>query len=235
MTRADEAFTQLRPKRIPAQVAETIVAAIRRGDYPKGSRLPAERELAVTLGVSRSSLREALSSLDLAGIIDSHHGSGTTVTADGEQLAAWGQNILPPQVLEVRLLIEPELAALAASKRNPQTIRILKKALADLEAQQGQVGAAYNDHAFHRAVAEAAQNPILQRALEEALSYTTSPMWIALKDRALSRTGSVTGHLLEAKALVRAISDGDARAAAEIWRDHLVGYRREMLESSVVD
>ncbi len=216
---------------MPAQIAESIVGAISRGEYPSGSRLPAERELAVTLGVSRSSLRQALATLELAGIVSSQHGSGTTVVADADQLVSWGQQILPPQILEVRMLIEPELAALAAAKRTPASIAALEAALARLERQHDHAGLDYNDHFFHLAVAEAAQNPILLNTLRETLSHTGGPMWRELKRLALASHETVRGHLDEARALVAAIREGRARDAAEIWRDHLVVYRREMLAS----
>jgi GntR family transcriptional repressor for pyruvate dehydrogenase complex len=229
MSQIDGTFRLLQPKRIPAQVAETIIDSIRRGDFVIGSRLPAQRDLAVTLGVSRSSLREALASLELAGIVDSHQGRGTTVIADVAQIDAWGRSVLPPQVLEVRLLIEPELAALAAAKRTPETVRMLEVSLAQLELRRLDEGVQFDDHFFHRAIAEAAQNPILQRALDEALSYTSGRVWVDLKTKALSRHGAVEGHMREARAVVAAIANGDSRTASEIWRDHLVGYRLEML------
>ncbi|MGP3534796.1 FadR/GntR family transcriptional regulator [Microbacterium sp. RD1] len=229
MTSEPGTFEPLQQKRVPAQIAESIVAAITRGDYPTGSRLPAERELASVLGVSRSSLRQALATLELAGIVSAQHGSGTTVVANADQLASWGQQILPPQILEVRMLIEPELAALAASKRTPETVAALEQALERLEAQGDQAGLDYDDHFFHLAIADAAQNPILANALRETLRYTNGPMWRQLKRGALESHASVRGHLEEARALVEAVRDGRTRDAADIWRDHLVIYRREML------
>jgi len=229
MTENFNAFEPLQTKRVPAQIAEMIIGAIVRGEYPKGSRLPPERHLASTLGVSRSSLRQAISTLELAGIVSAQHGSGTLVIADAEQLNSWEQQILPPQILEVRLLIEPELAALAAQKRTPETVKSLEQALKYLESQYGEGQIEYNDHSFHIAVGEAAQNPILLNTLKEALRYTANPTWKSLKQEALKSHDSIEGHLNEARALVRAIAAGKAKEAFEIWRDHLRVYRKEML------
>src|SRR5262245_36255896 len=99
-----------------AQVADQLVLAVREQRLRPGNRLPPERELAERSQVSRPTLREALAALELAGIVQSQKGSGTTVIGTTSHVAMWGVEILPPQIFEARLAIEPELARLAAEK-----------------------------------------------------------------------------------------------------------------------
>jgi DNA-binding FadR family transcriptional regulator len=212
-----------------AQVADQIVLAVREHRLRPGDRLPSERELAERFGVSRPTIREALAALELAGIVQSHKGRGTAVTANSSHVAMWGVEILPPQVFEARLAIEPELARLAAEKRYPEDIAYLHEVLDDLEAEFAATGAYKSDLPIHRAIARAARNPILERALEDALVHTQSPLWVGFRKRAFGTTEVSVGHIDEVRQVVRYIEHGKAAEAAEIWRKHLVYFRIEML------
>jgi DNA-binding FadR family transcriptional regulator len=221
------AVTPVASRRAAAQVADQIVLAVRDQRLQPGSGLPSERELAERFGVSRPTIREALAALELAGIVQSYQGRGTTIIGTSSQVAMWGVEILPPQIFEARLAIEPELARLAAEKRYPEDMAYLQQVIKDLEAQY-QSGS-YNDHSLHRAIARAARNPILERALEDALVPTQTPLWLELQERALLAAAARKGHVEEARQVVNAIDQGKANQAAKIWRRHLVFFRDEML------
>jgi DNA-binding FadR family transcriptional regulator len=212
-----------------AQVADQVVLAVREHRLRPGNRLPAERELAERFGVSRPTIREALTALELAGIVQSRKGRGTVVVGTSSHVAMWGVEILPPQVFEARLAIEPELARLAGEKRYPEDIEYLHEVLGELEAEFEATGAYASDLQIHRAVARAARNPILERALEDALVHTQTPLWAGHRQRAFRTTEVHAGHIQEARQVVRHIEQGDAAEAAEIWRQHLVFFRDEML------
>jgi DNA-binding FadR family transcriptional regulator len=212
-----------------AQVADQIVLAIREQRLHPGDRLPAERELGQRFGVSRPTIREALAALELAGIVHSHKGKGTLVVATASQVASWGVEVVPSQVFEARMAIEPQLAALAAEKRYPDDLAHLHEVLAELEAEFAATQAYESDLPVHRAIARAARNPILQRALEDALLHTRSPHWKDLRRRALGALATRRGHVDEARIVVRHIERGEAAEAASVWRQHLVFYRDEML------
>ena len=106
------------PQRLYRQIAEQLRQLIARGEFALGSRLPAERDLATQLGVSRPSVREALIALEVEGVIEVRTGSGIyvkawpgpTPAASGNGPTEWG----PLEVMRARLLVEPEVAALAA-------------------------------------------------------------------------------------------------------------------------
>ncbi|MEU6781374.1 GntR family transcriptional regulator [Nonomuraea angiospora] len=195
------------------QVADQIVAAIRDEQLKPGDKLPSERELAQNFAVSRPTIREALAALELAGLARSHKGRGTVITGTAAAVATWGVEVLPPQVFEARLAIEPALAALAAEKRRPEDLELLEAKLAELEAGYAETGACPSDLPVHRAIARAARNPLLEQALEEVLRHVEGPSWQEPRDRAPAE---------ECRMVVGHIREGNAAEAAEVWRRHLL-------------
>src|SRR6266511_3318797 len=129
----------------------------------------------------------------------------------------WGVDVLPPQVFEARLAIEPELARLAAEKRYPEDVSYLREILTDLEAEFAHKGTYASDLPIHRAIARAARNPILERALEDALVHTKNELWTALRQRAFITSDVGAGHLNEARRVVEHIEKGAAAEAARVW------------------
>lgn len=217
------------PRSAPAQVADQVVAAIRDGRIQRYDRLPAERELARLLGVSRPTLREALAGLELAGLVRSRQGHGTVVIASPAHVANWGAEVTPIQVFEARLVIEPELARLAAEKRYPEDMAALQEAGAEVEKEFAETGHYRSDLPVHRAVARAARNPVLETALEEALRHTESTRWRELRSSALRPEVIREGHVDEVRQVIRAITEGSPDQAADVWRRHLIHFRDEML------
>jgi len=116
------------PLRLYRQIAGQIAALIDNGEFPAGSRLPAERELATLLGVSRTSVREAVISLEIAGRVEVRVGSGIFVAAPGAAqivgLVDGGPS--PFELLAARSLIEGEICALAARTIKRSDIAVLR-------------------------------------------------------------------------------------------------------------
>src|SRR5918998_5830024 len=110
--------TTFRPLQRYEQIAERLAADIRSGLYAPGERLPSERELAKTLEVSRASVREALASLQLQGVVETRHGAGTFVVGPPPSNGAQ-HDASPSAVLEARLQLEPAVARLAAARAQP--------------------------------------------------------------------------------------------------------------------
>jgi len=141
----------------------------------------------------------------------------------------WGVEILPPQVFEARLAIEPQLAWLAAEKRYPVDIERLHATLEELEGELAASGTYASDLPIHRAIARAARNPILERALEDALIHTETALWSAFRERAFGESSTAERHIDEVRQVVADIEAGRSTEAAAIWRQHLVFFRDEML------
>ena len=169
---ANAKFRQIEVKKRGLMVAEQILAAVRDGTILAGQRLPPERELAVQMGVSRPSVREALSALQLTGAVETRHGNGTFVTESARDLAVLSQSITDirrsaeyVQALEARRVIEKGMARLIVVRRTPAALDAIKEALEAMRSgAQLQHFAQYSEAntAFHSALAHAAGNPVLE-------------------------------------------------------------------------
>lgn len=167
MSDAPSAAAPLRKSRsLTADLVQALGDRIRDGGLPVGSKLPAEGAIMQTFGVSRTVVREAISRLQAAGMVETRHGVGTFVLGQGDassfridtsQLAALKDVI---SVLELRIGVETESAALAASRRTPANLTALRTALDAFAAAVAQsrdpVGP---DYQFHLEIARATQNP----------------------------------------------------------------------------
>jgi DNA-binding FadR family transcriptional regulator len=167
-------FEKVRSRKVSAIAAEQIVEAIHRGDFPVGTRLPSEFDLAEQMGVSRPSIREALSALQANSIIESRPGSGNYVLRAPSSLDESNALHLIEsetgclEVMEAREALEPPVAALAATKADPAMLERLARTL-DLmrqNAARNNFDAYFEaDKAFHRELAAAAGNPLVSAAL----------------------------------------------------------------------
>jgi GntR family transcriptional regulator, transcriptional repressor for pyruvate dehydrogenase complex len=166
------------------KIERRIEAAIRDKKLAVGSKLPTEHELCASFGVSRTALREALRRLNARGLISIIKGSGMYVTELKIDDAIQTLNLyydlqfdrnLIEQIIEVRKIFEPEIAKLAAKRRNNDDIRELEKNLKDFKLcnpDNTQLEADI-DNKFHLLIAKAAHNPIIQISMEPI--YTLLP------------------------------------------------------------
>ncbi len=156
------------PRRLYRQIAEQIGGLIASGEFAAGSRLPAERELATLLGVSRTSVREAVISLEIAGLVEVRVGSGIFVTPGAPASDSHGDKGPGPfELLNARKLVEGEIAALAASHATPDDLSSLKQAVARMTAHVDDFHIREEtDRDFHLAVAKATGNSSLELVVE---------------------------------------------------------------------
>lgn len=212
------------PQSVSVEVAARIRAMLASGELAPGDRLPAERRLAEAFGVSRNSVREAIRVLTNQGLIISKVGSGTYVAdVQGEEFAAALAGVVALErkrladIFQVRLLLEPQIAGLAATHRAAEDLAELDGIL---QAQREAVAAGKDghdeDHAFHARLAAMTGNTIIVRLtsniadiLGETRSEGLQPM-----ER---RTASVRAHEL----ILQALHEGDAAMAEKAMRDHL--------------
>ena len=167
------------PKKKSSSVADQILDAVRRGTYPEGSRLPPERELARLMGVSRNSVREAISALQIAGFVTTKVGDGTYIARVAPpQLAeglSWlsGAGIDLLGILQARNEIEQILLQEALEKATRADIEGLRAILSDMEdalAEESNPKFSVNDVAFHLYIAGLSDNFPLVRAEHQLLS-----------------------------------------------------------------
>ena len=172
-------FKKVRPRKVSAIAAEQIVDAIQRGEYPVSSKLPSEFELAEQMGVSRPSIREALSALQAMAIIESRPGSGNYVLrqpSSSEENAT--VHLIESEtgcleVMEARGVLEPPIAALVAAKASGKVVAQLRKSIEDMRenAAQDDFEAYFDaDKRFHSALADATGNALIAAALSPLLA-----------------------------------------------------------------
>ena len=193
-------------------VARQLLDELSKDQFVSGTRLPSEREMADTLGVGRSTLREAMSALDLLGIIEVRPGSGSYLKADSSQLLPqalkWGLALGQPEnqdLIEVREHLEVLAASLAAKRADDDDIArlaILVQAMKDAGTNvEAFVDA---DIAFHLETAIIARNSVLEGVLESIRALLEA--WF---DRTLRVEGTMSATLREHELVFEAIKNRD--------------------------
>ena len=211
-------FDQVPRRKLAETVAARILTAVR--DQPAGTRLPTERQLTESLGVGRSTVREALNGLALIGVVEVRHGQGVFVAERTTALPTVFElgTVEARQLHEARAVIEIEIARLAALRRTPEQLEALEALLADhkadLDAGRPPVVQASR---FHLLLAEAADNAVLASVLRPyfRLMFERGP---ALYETA---PAYARWELEQHRAILDAVRDGDAERASALMRAHV--------------
>jgi len=216
---------------VPAPRTADVVAALRArivaGDVAPGERLPSESALREEFGLSRSAVREAMTRLQAEGLVHTRRGAGSFALAPPPAPTT----ALPPVrtladrlgLLEYRLAIEPEAAALAAQRASRPDLDALADAVVRFEAAAGHPAAAVaHDFDFHRGIAAATGNAFLLDAVDKF-----GALMIAMpRARLASPAGTCPAD--EHRAVLDALRDGDSAGAAAAMRTHLTATRRRL-------
>ena len=220
----DPQFRVVRAGRRYEQVAEQIQRLIASGALSPGDRLPPERELAAKFGVGRSSLRDAIRTLEVMGIVESRHGSGTVVRdLSTDALVVPLASVLAhkrglvAELLDVRRMIEPALAARAAANATEEELSRLEDILRR-QAEKVRRGepSIEEDSEFHYTIALAARNSVVLKVLDVLMDLLRES-----RARSLQVKGrpdrSCAGH----RRILRAIKRRDGPAAEAAVLKHL--------------
>jgi DNA-binding FadR family transcriptional regulator len=210
-------------RRLYRQIAEQIRRLIHRGHLRPSDRLPAERELARQLGVSRPSLREALIALEVEGLLDVRIGSGIYVAQPGgrTRAASISGDSGPFEVIRARRLIEGECAALAAKHGSAAQLRAIRTAHADLQREaKHHHNPLAKDRAFHVRIAEASGNSALVLVVQTLWDQRMGELYRALEQK-LEYPAMAADTLREHGAVLRAILARDSAAARAAMHRHL--------------
>jgi len=215
----------LKKTRLYEEIVKQLVELIKQGKLQPGDKLPSERQLAEDLQVSRTAIREALRSMESMGYIESKVGGGTFIKSISltNVLAPFSAMLsqddkLIKELLEVRQLLESEIAGLAAKRITNQKIEKIEKPLIEMEEEiaRGENGLK-GENGFHSALAEAAENSAMSKILEmcgELLSRS--------RESTLRIEGQPSKSLQDHREIFEAVKSGDREKASQLMKNHLI-------------
>jgi len=203
-------------------------------ELPPDSRLPPERDLALTLGVSRAELRKALSTLESEGQLWRHVGKGTFIGSRPidtlADIAAITRRTNPTEVMRTRLLLEPEVTRAAALMATSGQIAEMRICLAKMRSAQTWRQYEAWDNRLHRVVAESSQNSLLLALLDTLNAVRRAVVWGRLRANKV-KPDPDHHSFAEHEAIVAAIEDRDMDRAAGAMRRHLQSVERKLMTS----
>ena len=212
-------------------IVEQMVDLISRDVLKPGDRLPSERELCKRLGVGRSSLREALRSLAVMGIIDGRVGDGTFVSNSNkrylEKTLQWGLLLDRKRVqdlIETRLMLESQTAFLAAQRVTPENIEAIEETLRGMETSIEEPEKYLEfDLQFHLTIARSTQNSILYSLLSMIRGYLQEWIKGSLAEPSTTQTETRAElSLLEHQKILDALRKGEANQAQQAMTEHIL-------------
>jgi GntR family transcriptional repressor for pyruvate dehydrogenase complex len=219
-----KAFRAVRKTRVSQDIIEQIRDLVTSGRLKPGDRLPSERELSQALSVSRSSVREAVRAMESLGLIQARAGEGTFVASPSGSrgndpiIASLHQDwSTQHKLFEVRRVIEPDLAALAARRATAEQIEKLRTTLNEQEAEilRGGTGVK-QDSTFHFLMAEATGNEALVRIVDSLMD-----LLLKTREESLHHGERRAQSLRQHRTILAAIEARDPRAAERLMRDHI--------------
>jgi GntR family transcriptional repressor for pyruvate dehydrogenase complex len=217
------------------RVAKVIAAAILDGQYPVGSRLPGERELAESFSVSRPTVREAMIALEIYGLVEARHGSGLYVIGKPSQDNEPAElDVGAFELVEARILFEGEAAAVAAMTIDAEILGELDQTLATMAAcDPAGVDALQADRRFHILIAEATRNAVIVSVVETLWNLRErSPLSAYIFAEA--RRGGVNPRVEEHRLIVDALRARDPHRARRTMREHLRRVVEDLLVATEV-
>lgn len=221
----------VKKKRAYQEIVEQIRSVIEKGKLKRGDQLPNEKELSETFHVSRSTVREAILSLETMRLVDRRQGEGTYVTASSEEaltrplaaaLVQEKDGIV--DIFGLRKIIEPEVAELASQNATPEAIAQLEKIISEQEKELNGVPFR-SDSDFHQALSKMTGNKVLERLLSALVGLLgkTRENYLQTEER---RQKSIAGH----REILAAIKKGRGLAAKRAMIRHLEGVEKTLLK-----
>jgi DNA-binding FadR family transcriptional regulator len=222
-------------QRLYREVADQVRALIAADGLKPGQRLPSERMLAERLHVARSTLREAMIALEIAGVVSIRTGSGIYVLPPEERLQTLADlGAGPLELLDARELIEGEIAFRAASMADSRQLLVIERTIVQMEKADAADGHRDADRAFHVALVETLRNEPMRQIVEQLWAEMTSPLFI--------RMGAMSGlfgtgddHALQHhRRIFDALTRRDGPAAKAAMQAHLFEVRKILLHDPAI-
>jgi DNA-binding FadR family transcriptional regulator len=217
-----------------ASIIETIESNIEQGLWKPGFRLPTERELELQLGVARNTLRKSLKKLEEDGKIIRQIGRGSFVAEPaetGNALTSLLTQVLgssPSEVMEIRLILEPWAAGLAATRATAADLTQMRNCIAHAAVAPDVPTFEKWDGELHQTIISSAKNGLLAGLYEAINTVRHQPEWMKLKERTVTDERRAAYHRQHGE-IVDALAERDPDKAARLIREHLVAVRVSLL------
>jgi GntR family transcriptional repressor for pyruvate dehydrogenase complex len=230
-------YKAVQSSRLYEQIVKQIEESIQKGVLKAGDQLPAERELALQFGVSRTAVREAVKALHEKGLVEPCPGRGTFVTSETsdsirltfDRMIRSGPREGTLHLIEVREILEPEIAALAATRVTEESLSELREAVNIMDSSKRDPNAFIEaDLDFHLGLAEAAANPLILSLIDSIVG-----MLRAQRLRIFEVEGGPERGQYHHKRVLEAIENHDPAGAREAMRAHLRQVREDSRNSGV--
>ncbi|MBB4301003.1 GntR family transcriptional repressor for pyruvate dehydrogenase complex [Rhodobium orientis] len=232
----------IKPRRLYQEVADQLSRLIAGGEFKPGSRLPSERDLAQSLQVSRPTIREAMIALEIAGAIEIRTGSGVFVRDPAQSAAEADIGPGPFELMEARIHIEGEAAAIAAERLTDLDRTALEKALHEMERlAERQQSIEEADREFHQIIGRATRNSAMAAAVDQLWAFRARmPMWGKLHEL----IGEIKKHrdwnddlsaVTDHRAIIEAFDTGDPQKARAAMQAHLRRVSDVLMTASELD
>jgi DNA-binding FadR family transcriptional regulator len=207
------------------RIAQALRARIAAGIWPAGGRLPPERQLAGEFRCARNTVRKAIASLTEAGLLTAAIGRGTFVASSiapalVEALRQAARPVAPSDAIEVRLLLEPPAAALAATRATDTDYAVIEAALQAGLGADGYEAFEQADAELHTAIVAASRNSFLVDLYRIVVATRAEPRWATLKRRAASPQRRAL-YDRQHTALAAALRERDVETAFRVMQEHL--------------
>jgi len=220
-------FNRVSSEKLYIQIYNQILSEIQSGSFNIGDKLPAERELCEQFGVSRAPIRQALSALELNGIIYSRQGEGVyvknTQILNHSDSAFILDSTSPEDIVEARMNIEPVIIKYAALRATDEDIEELRSTIQKMEEEtKSGIYVPDTDEALHKGIAKASHNDLfikIMAAISNAMKQ--QEMWKLIRDRTFTRPDYRDVNFEEHKMLIKAIEEHDELKAVELMTTHM--------------
>ncbi len=227
-------YKVVRTSRLYEQIVQQIEASVLNGTLKPGDQLPAERELAQSLGVSRTAVREAVKALREKGLVEAYSGRGTFVTDGTSQAARQSFDLMvkigqqEAHLAELRLILEPGIAALAADRVKDEDVAAMREAVEVMERSQKDPEAYIEaDLDFHLALAEAVANPLILSLIDSIVGLLRQQ-----RIKIFNVEGGPQRGQVHHKRILEAVERRDPEMARAAMRAHLEQVRQDSQISS---
>ena len=221
----------IKPTRIYTEIVNQVLMLIKNGKVGVGDRLPSERQLAQQFNVSRSALREAMTALEVLGVVEISRGVGIFIGPNGrpeddgnvaEKVSELIAEVGPLEILEIRGLFEPGLARLAAARRSEADLAAMDGMVFQMEDDLGHGRDAWEpDWGFHKAIATATRNPFAELVLDTLGQRMQNRLWKLMREHNFEAMDRGRRYARDHRAILEAIRQRSGEAAFRAMHAHI--------------